>query len=281
VSALDYPPPTHRKLLDNVLADPADDEPRMVCADYFSEREDARGEFIILQCRIARVLATDPNADDARLTAMQAREHSILVEHGARWLADVGLLPGEGVFERGFVEVVKIAYERLIRADDRFGSREPATRLALRQLKEADVEDVLARPWTQRLTSFSLHNNGLGPAAVQAMLRAPRPPKLARLNLWGNRIGDAGVTALASSTYLAGITHLDLGATRLTNDGIIALAGCPHLVSLEQLELENNRGIDDAAFHALATSPYLKHLKRLNLPEGAARLRKHFPDVIR
>jgi uncharacterized protein (TIGR02996 family) len=41
------------RLLRTILADPADDAPRLVLADWLDERDDPRGEFIRVQCRLA------------------------------------------------------------------------------------------------------------------------------------------------------------------------------------------------------------------------------------
>ncbi|HEY0253108.1 MAG TPA: TIGR02996 domain-containing protein [Kofleriaceae bacterium] len=71
-------------LLDEVLAHPHSDDPRRVYADWLSERGDPRGEFIAVQCELARKL----DFDAAR------RENHLLREHRLRWLAELGLSYG-------------------------------------------------------------------------------------------------------------------------------------------------------------------------------------------
>jgi uncharacterized protein (TIGR02996 family) len=59
-------------LLAAVYANPADDAPRLVYADYLIERGDARGELIALQC--------------GRKRGTKAAEKVLLAKHGLAWL---------------------------------------------------------------------------------------------------------------------------------------------------------------------------------------------------
>jgi uncharacterized protein (TIGR02996 family) len=95
-------PTTEEAFLKDIEAHPEDDTPRLIYADWLSDRDDpvraARGEFIRLQCRLARLPADDPGRP-----ALAARERELLSEFEAEWLGpDVS--PELGwVFERGFV----------------------------------------------------------------------------------------------------------------------------------------------------------------------------------
>ncbi len=46
--------------LQDIAADPDDDAPRMIFADWLEERGDPRGEFIRVQCQLARMAGNDP-----------------------------------------------------------------------------------------------------------------------------------------------------------------------------------------------------------------------------
>ncbi|HEX7699964.1 MAG TPA: hypothetical protein VF403_04565, partial [Kofleriaceae bacterium] len=72
-----------------------------------AERGDPRGEFIAVQCELAR--AFDPQ--------LAKRETELLAQHGERWVAELGLrkrerlVPGEPlpvVFHRGFPDRLEI-----------------------------------------------------------------------------------------------------------------------------------------------------------------------------
>ena len=81
------------RLIGEVVAQPGDDGPRLVLADWLLEREDPRGELIQLQCRHA--IAPSP--------ALAARADQLIAEHGVRWSAYLLPEARDPVFERGFV----------------------------------------------------------------------------------------------------------------------------------------------------------------------------------
>ncbi|MCX5743650.1 MAG: TIGR02996 domain-containing protein [Proteobacteria bacterium] len=87
---------TSAALFDAVWAAPDDDAPRLVLADFLTERGDPRGEFIMLQ------LAHAAGALDA---AGKKREKELLKRHKKLWLGPIGVLmqPHALRFERGFL----------------------------------------------------------------------------------------------------------------------------------------------------------------------------------
>ncbi|MBX3158703.1 MAG: TIGR02996 domain-containing protein [Deltaproteobacteria bacterium] len=259
--------PTHRRLLDVVLADPDDEAPRRVLADWLDERGDPRGELITLQCELARI----PAAEVGRRDAVEARIHQLLAAHGPAWLAACGLHAAEATFEKGFVDVARLADDRVLAAAAQLGAHEPVRSLIVRYLGEPRFLELLRLPLVHLLSNLHADNNELGPDTARA-LAAARPRRLRRLNLGSNRLGDDGVEALARSPFFAGLRSLDLGSNRLGARGAIALATCKHLADLEQLELERNAITDDGAA-ALAASPHLTRLTRLNISRD--RLRAH------
>lgn len=84
-----------------MLASPDADEPRLVYADVLQERGDERGEFIPLQCELAKWSA---RADPVRFAAMRAREGELLSEYGPEWIDLAIPFRCVGFFHRGFVE---------------------------------------------------------------------------------------------------------------------------------------------------------------------------------
>ena len=76
-----------------IIADPADDLPRLVYADWLDENNDpARAEFIRVQCELAGLPEDDP-----RRPGLEDREHVLLEEHEAAWLGEAGRwLSGNG-----------------------------------------------------------------------------------------------------------------------------------------------------------------------------------------
>jgi uncharacterized protein (TIGR02996 family) len=88
----------HLGFLRATFENPGDDTPRLIYADWLDERGDPRGEFIRVQCELARL----PQAD-SRLDGLRARERALLKDHQQEWLG----LPHHPLlhwrFERGFV----------------------------------------------------------------------------------------------------------------------------------------------------------------------------------
>jgi uncharacterized protein (TIGR02996 family) len=96
-------------LLAAITADPDDDGPRIVYADWLLQAGDPRGELIAIQCALAR----------GRTPELVARERSLLERYEAEWLAGAGLVSGESRLLRGFIERVDTTAARAALAIDR------------------------------------------------------------------------------------------------------------------------------------------------------------------
>ncbi len=121
------PARTAEELLAAVYANPDDDVPRQIYADFLLERGDPRGEFIALQLQRAR---------DA---APSARETELLAKYGKQWLGPLAIVLRWGKsysntkFERGFVSVADFIDHaekklRLIAADPGWATIEELAR---------------------------------------------------------------------------------------------------------------------------------------------------------
>lgn len=96
VSASKAAKKTETALLAEIYAAPEDDAPRAVYADWLSEQNDPRGEFILLQLANARGGASE---------VAQKRERALLKKHGKAWLGQLDrVLEKDGrEFRRGFL----------------------------------------------------------------------------------------------------------------------------------------------------------------------------------
>lgn len=83
--------------LQDIHANPLDDNPRLILADYLTENDDPRGEFIRLQCERASL---DP--DDVRALKLEMEELRMLRKHGKEWKDNVPRRPVVD-FERGTI----------------------------------------------------------------------------------------------------------------------------------------------------------------------------------
>jgi uncharacterized protein (TIGR02996 family) len=106
-----------------IIADPADDLPRLVYADWLDENNDpARAEFIRVQCELAKLPEDDP-----RRSGLEDREHELLEEHEPAWLGESGRWLRAWEFRRGFVGHITCGWSRLLRVGDTFFDAHPVT----------------------------------------------------------------------------------------------------------------------------------------------------------
>lgn len=75
---------TLRELFAAVLAAPSDDAPRLVYADALSERDDPRGEFITVQCKLAA-----GRSSPRVMKQLRAREAELLAAHREEWFGPI------------------------------------------------------------------------------------------------------------------------------------------------------------------------------------------------
>jgi len=274
------------KLLAAVLAAPEDDAPRLVYADWLQERSDPRGELISIQC----LLAAGPEFPTQRRSLRQ-REKELLDEHGKTWAAPIDGLSREYKLRRGFIDEVHAVAKSFLGGAAGLYAREPVSILDLKRLGKADCKTIAGSAWLSQvrrlklrgevknpgasalaaspnlpnLTSLNLGQCGIGSAGAGA-LAAARIRGLRSLSLSGNPIGDAGLTALLQTPLLARCRRLYLARCRLTDASAKELAAASHLDGLTGLCLGGN-AIEDEGATALAKSPYLKQLRRIELPE--------------
>ena len=89
--------------LQDILANPDDDTPRLIYADWLEERGDPRGEFIRVQCRLARM-----SAGDQRRPPLEQQERELLTRHQDEWLGSLRPLLAGWSFRRGFLDMVAV-----------------------------------------------------------------------------------------------------------------------------------------------------------------------------
>src|SRR5262249_27548442 len=95
-----------RAFLEDVLANPDDDTPRLVYADWCEDHGDeARAELIRVQIKRTRLPAWD-----SRQASLRLREQQLVKQNETKWFAEMPKINGvrwEG-FRRGFVGVAHI-----------------------------------------------------------------------------------------------------------------------------------------------------------------------------
>ena len=200
-----------------ILADPDDDVPRLVFADWLEENGQADwAEFIRVQVEIESVPRSDPRHRD-----LARRSRKLLADQKEVWLLPFQrLLPGCLVkFERGFVSVVKATYSYV------FFNAEQLWPLA--PIREVQVTDGLrniselcwlARPPHVRIRADMMAAmNHLATVAIDAL--APNPGRI--------------------EPFLRSGTWLVLGCARGSGPDIVAMSRFSDFVLRRGLSLGN------------------------------------------
>src|SRR5438045_2176597 len=117
---------------------PHDDGPRLIYADWLEERGDPRGEFIRVQCELARRGAQDT----ARL---RARERKLAEAHAKDWLGPLWGMQKNPVFRRGFIEEFDGDARKFIEQGALLCRLQPVRRARLRRIRPL-VEQLAGCP---------------------------------------------------------------------------------------------------------------------------------------
>jgi uncharacterized protein (TIGR02996 family) len=264
-------------LLD-ILENRDDDTPRRIFADWLLDHDDpviaARGEFIHIQCNLARLPA------DARPAEQVRREQQLLEAHAREWGSPFQRLGCKcWEYRRGFVEGVGMPVSAFLSQAGTLFRLAPIREMKLHQAG-AIIHDLADCPYLSRLGTLDLESNELGDGDLEVLTCSPHLGDLHTLLLWCNHLSDAAVRALAGSE-LPRLRRLDLSGNTVGDAGAEALAVSLLLKQLTLLDLTGNQ-IGDTGALALAASPHAAGLASLGLarnpitPEGLNVLRERF-----
>jgi uncharacterized protein (TIGR02996 family) len=250
-------------LLAAIRADPDDDVPRLVYADWLDEHgQPERAELIRVQCALAPL-----PSGDARLESLRERERALLSTHRRAWAAELPPLDGVrwGPFERGFV--ARAEFRSLKAFAERFEEAAcyaPLVIADLRDLSARAVVRLAALPVLRLVRRLVLVDCRPDAACAGALAGSPHVEGLRGLWLTGGSTGDAGALALAASPHLGALHTLSLCRAAVGPAGALALVANPNLGSLRRLYLSRNP-IGDMGADALLASVGLDRLEELFL----------------
>jgi uncharacterized protein (TIGR02996 family) len=265
-------------LLDAVKERPKDDAPRLVLADWLEEHGDAddvaHGQFIRIQCELARLPLSDP-----RVPALRRREHQLQQAHAAAWLRPFSeALPdwkrSDWKFERGLAHLALADTTFMGPELDKLGGAEAWARVESLYANVAPrgLLKLLAMPGLASLTSLQLHTSNWGgfrPDHYRALLRCPHLRRLRALTITSvdfceGLLGTKGIAALGRSGLAEQLTSLELFGKSVDAAAAETVAQSPRLAQLKELTLSGDR-IGPAGIKALVRSPHLAALEHLSL----------------
>lgn len=270
----------HLPFLRAICADPADDLPRLVFADFLEETGDAdriaRAHFIRAQIALTQLPAPSPEFRE-----MESLQNRLFEMYRDDWIWDLPVhLHGSAnpVWRRGFIEFVRFKWDEFV---DFFPWAEtvPITRAQITDLRTrrgTTTESLDALPCTRRLThlKFGPNMNSIG---LRVFLG------------FADGQGTLSSLLLEARTFAA-LTHLDLGDNTVDTAAlarfILRFEEAAFAPTLQMLDLSDIRGLDDAVGNALATARGFEALARLNLKRTElsepvrAMLRRRFGDRV-
>jgi uncharacterized protein (TIGR02996 family) len=244
------PDDEQRALWAAIRANPADDAPRLVYADWLQEHGDEpRAEFIRAQIELANQ-PVDKRRGRKRREQLKARETELMAAHRLQWAGPLrdAIASDQQVerleFKRGFLARVVLSLPAIERLSASGAEPEPIDDLTIGHYmpdgahSHAAVAAAAAWPFGALVRTFTL--SGVTGADVRVIVSGGRLTNLTRLDLASGTIGDGDVAALAGSPIGSNLKMLYLPYNRITDAGARALIGSPHLPASCELELYGN-----------------------------------------
>ena len=220
--------------LESICAEPEEDAPRLIFADWLDDRGDSRGQFIRVQIALSRM------SDDADgREALQNREATLLSRHRVKWSAPLRGIACSAEFSRGFIETVNVEGRVFLRRNEELFRLAP-----VRNIRFLDVGSSLCNlmncPGLARLSAITISAQHIDEKLTQALVESPYLGGLRTLHIGRNRVGDRGAERLAWSPRFLKLRELNLSDNAIGDVGSRALAESSHLANLESLELRRN-----------------------------------------
>ncbi len=269
--------PESHALMRGILAEPDDDTPRLVYADWLEENgQPERGQHIRLQCRAAALPEGDP-----RRAEMEAEGAALEAAHLGEWLGPLDparCRDNQGRhFVRGLLSLWSCTVSAFLVKKHQQEAAEWYPRLGVTRMiltessKKAD--GLAASPalgWTPHLRWLrSQAEDG----QLVALAGSPHLGVLSRLELTHLRCTDAAFTALAKSSALPRLRALEvrdgLWGGKYTDKGVLRILNSERLPMLEELCLKDTPPAGQRTEH-IARDPGIARLKRLILVGGMA-----------
>ncbi len=228
--------------LHTIVEEPENEEVRLVYADWLLERNDPRGEFIQVQCQLARWEegSGDWKAVAPHLYELRLREKALLREYGAKWSEPVrGLVKGY-TFRRGFIEKVRMEESLFGECGEELFRSAPVTQIWVCNTLRRSIA-LPAVPWLERLRGLDLRGNPWQAARLRSLMESPYLRNVHALGLSRcSVVGNEALEMLAMQPRLAQLRFLDLRETWITERGLRDLLHSPYLRADCQVDVTTN-----------------------------------------
>jgi len=214
------------RFLQTILADPQDDLPRLRYANWLEGCGNPLGEFIRMQCHLARRPHLEYERRSQELLAEYRDDWSMALEDHVGWMS----------FHRGFVEEISLTDRQLIRNAAHLFQASPVLDVHL-QSDGKRLDALPDLPHLQHTLFLDISAQHLGDGGVARLADALMLARVHGLNLGSNFIGDEGLIALSDSLFLGELRELYLNDNPITDDGVRQLVMSPVIDRLELLDV--------------------------------------------
>lgn len=222
------------RFFQTIIARPDDDSPRLQYANWLDGCGNPLGEFIRLQCLLARNAVSEP------CLFYERREQALLANYQREWAQALAGRVDWVSFRRGFVEEISILDRHLIKYADEVLHCAPVLDIHVK----SDGKKLYALPYVSDLehTLFlDLSSQRLGNDSIERLAEAPMLSHVHGLNLGSTYVGDDGLEKLSDSPDLDKLRELYLNDNPITDEGIRRFVMSPIVERLEFLDVRNTR----------------------------------------
>jgi uncharacterized protein (TIGR02996 family) len=286
------------RFLAAVLEAPEDEAPRLVYADWLQQRNDPRGEFIAVQCEIARLAQLAKKEQEElgldydegrifgrtlderkRVELLRVREDELLKKNKKAWVGRftgkrtaygtkermwVKGSPTKWDFERGFVATVTMSADDFARNAESIFAVEP---LRCAHLTGRSFAALVKCAAIGKLRELDLDRTWVKEDGARTLfgVKAKTFASLEVISLRKCGLGGKTTSVIAKVGDPAAFPHLRelyLGDSDLGNLGAQALASAKLLRNVRELHIDRNK-IKTPGAMALAESPHLDNLEVL------------------
>jgi uncharacterized protein (TIGR02996 family) len=254
----------HDAFMADIVANPDDDTPRLVYADWLEDNGDPeRAAFIRAQCRLAAMGRYELERYD-----LEGELDALLKKNARRWLKPLAKITSNVEFRRGFPHRFALPAAKFVEKGEEVFSAAP-TLCEYRVLKPKEAwDEMLACPALEKVTSFDAgHQPGITIPRVQALAGAKRLRNLRDLNLSDTALGRC-ITELAGSPHLGRVEKLNVSGCGLAGRALDTFLNASSLAkNLSSLDISGN-GFKDSNIYHLRRWKGTGRLESLNVGEG-------------
>jgi len=239
-----------------IIQNPADDDLRLVFADFLEEQGDHRAELIRSMFELDGM-----SLFDKRRTKLRNRAKTLIKKHGAFGSVPKGVKILE--YRGGFPHSIEVTVARFLKLHELIFQFAPVRSVVLKSESKSfgqlcdvsylsnlshltlrnnnatakDLTNLLTHDRLNSLESLSvLSNVNLTASVVTSMMKSPNLSSLQELTLQGYQLGPESSFAVSESTTLNNLKALRLSA--VSDDALVAFARKDDFASLEELEVQ-------------------------------------------